>query len=149
MQVILLEKIHNLGSLGDKVNIKSGYGRNFLIPQGKAVSATPDNIGKFELRRAALEKAAQESLKQAQARAEDLEKIGVLTIAVKAGDEGKLFGSVGARDVADALRAQGAEVEKKEIMMPQSIRMVGEHEIFIQIHSDVRVAMKVNIVPSE
>ncbi len=148
MEVILLEKIRNLGSLGDKAKVKAGFARNFLIPKGKAVPATARNIAKFEARRAELEKVAQENLQAAQARADKMNDL-VLTIAVQAGEEGKLFGSVGPRDVAEALDAKGHKVAKSEIIMPQgAIRMTGEYEVHVQLHSDVRVLVKVNIVPS-
>lgn len=150
MQVILLEKIRNLGNLGEKVKVKPGFGRNYLIPQGKAVSATETNLIKFEARRAELEKAEKETLAAAQTRAEAIEKLGSLTISAKAGEEGKLFGSIGARDIAEALAKAGCTIAKKEIVLPQgSIRMVGEYEVLIHLHSDVRPILKVNIVSGE
>jgi len=148
MQLILLEKVHNLGNLGDKVKVKAGHGRNYLIPQGKAVSATADNIAKFEAKRAELEKAAAAALAASQKRAEVLAN-QVVELKVKAGDEGRLFGSVGTRDIAEALIAKGAQVEKNEILMPDGvIRQVGEYELFILLHGDIRVAFKV-IVTAE
>ncbi|MBU0456173.1 MAG: 50S ribosomal protein L9 [Pseudomonadota bacterium] len=148
MKVILLEKIHNLGDLGSMVNVKSGYGRNYLIPQSKAVIATPANVKEFETRRAELEKQAQESLAAAQKRAEQFNGLEI-TIAVKAMDEGKLFGSVGVREIVDALQAKNIEVEKKEINMPSgAIQQIGEYDITIRLHSDVTATIKV-IVEAE
>lgn len=147
MQVILLEKIRNLGNLGDKVKVRPGHGRNYLIPQGKATPASAQNIAKFETRRAELEKAAQANLATAKTRADKLANLS-LEIAVKAGDEGKLFGSVGSRDIVNAITAKGVEIEKSEIELPNGvIRQTGEYEIFLQLHTDVRVAVKVNIIP--
>jgi large subunit ribosomal protein L9 len=146
MQVILLEKVHNLGNLGDQVNVKAGHGRNFLIPQGKAAPATAENLAKFETRRAELEAAAQKELATAQARADKLQGM-VLEMAVKAGEEGKLFGSIGTRDISEALTAKGTQVVKSEILLPNGvIRQVGEYEIGIQLHSDIRVDVKINVV---
>jgi len=137
MEVILLEKIGKLGNLGDKVNVKSGFGRNYLIPQGKAVSATEANMARFEERRAELEKESADKLASAQARAEALEGLNV-TIASKAGDEGKLFGSVGSKDIADALTAAGTAVEKNEVRLPNGvIRTIGQFEIAVQLHAEV------------
>src|SRR5690554_1239444 len=136
MEVILLEKVANLGSLGDKVNVKSGYGRNFLLPYGKAVPATEANVKAFEERRAELEKAAAESLAAAQARAEALEGAS-FTITSKAGDEGRLFGSIGVRDIADAVSAAGTEIEKSEVRLPEGpIRTIGEFDVELQLHTD-------------
>ncbi len=146
MEVILLEKVANLGSLGDKVKVKAGYGRNFLLPYGKAVPATADNLKAFEERRAELEKAAAEKLAEAQTRAEALEGSSV-TITSKAGEEGKLFGSIGVRDIADAITATGTEVEKSEVRLPEGpIRVVGEYEIELQLHSDLTVAINLAVV---
>lgn len=146
MNVILLEKVHNLGDLGEKVNVKAGFGRNFLIPQGKAVSATADNIAKFEARRAELEKAATEKLTSAEARKASLDGMSV-TIAQKAGDEGKLFGSVGTHDIAEALTAAGVGVEKSEVRLPQgALRELGEYEIDIALHGDVVATIKLTVV---
>lgn len=147
MEVILLEKVVNVGNLGDKVTVKPGYGRNFLIPQGKAVMATAENLKQFEERRAELEKAATEALQQAQARAEKLAELGEITIAANVGEEGKLFGSVGPADIADAVTAAGVEVEKAEVKMPEGpIRQTGEYEIELQLHTDVEQTIKVNVV---
>jgi len=146
MEVILLEKVANLGSLGDKVKVKAGYGRNFLLPYGKAVAATADNLKAFEERRAELEKAAAEKLAAAQTRAEALEGASV-TITSKAGEEGKLFGSIGVRDIADAITATGTEVEKSEVRLPEGpLRVVGEYEIELQLHSDVTVHINLAVV---
>jgi large subunit ribosomal protein L9 len=146
MEVILLEKVANLGVLGDKVSVKSGYGRNFLLPYGKAVPATEANLNAFEERRAELEKAATEKLVVAQARAEKLEGAS-FTISSKAGDEGKLFGSIGVRDVADAITAAGTDVEKSEILLPEGpLRAVGEYEVELKLHSDVHVTVKLAVV---
>ena len=148
MEVILLEKTRNLGNLGDKVKVRSGYGRNFLIPQGKAVPATESNIKHFQERRTELEKQANEKLATAQARAEKLIAIAAVTVPAKAGDEGKLFGSVGTRDIADAVVAAGLEVAKAEVLMPNGlIRAVGDYEITLQLHSDVAATIKVSVVP--
>lgn len=146
MEVILLEKVANLGSLGDKVKVKAGYGRNYLLPFGKAAPATEANIKAFEERRAELEKAAAEKLAAAQARAEALEG-AAFTISSKAGEEGKLFGSIGVRDIADAITAAGTDVEKSEVRLPEGpLRATGEYEIELQLHSDVEVTIKLAVV---
>ena len=146
MQVILLEKVGKLGDLGDQVTVKAGFGRNYLIPYGKAVPATEANIADFEARRAELEAAAAERRGGAEARAAKLAELSV-TIGANAGDEGKLFGSVGTRDIADAITAAGVEVNKSEVRLPLGvIREVGEYEIDIQLHSDVTQVVKVAIV---
>ncbi len=147
MNVILLEKVNNLGDLGEQVNVKAGYGRNFLIPQGKAVSATADNVAKFEARRAELEKTAAEKLTAAEARKGALDKLAV-TIAQKAGEEGKLFGSVGTIDIANAITEAGVEVSKSEIRLPEgALRHIGEFEIDVQFHTDVIATIALEIVP--
>lgn len=146
MDIILLEKVRNLGNLGDKVRVKSGYGRNFLIPGGKAVMATKDNVEKFEARRADLEAKAAEKLTAAEARGAKLSELAEVTITMRASDEGKLFGSVAALDVVDAINAVGGEVEKREVIMPEGhIRQVGEYELTIQLHSDVNQPFKLTI----
>lgn len=148
MEVILLENIGNLGGLGDKVNVKSGYGRNFLIPQGKAVAATADNLVEFEARRAELEAAAAAVLAAAETRAEAINGFGVVTIEANAGEEGKLFGSIGTRDIADALTAAGTEVDKSEVRLPDgALRELGEYEVSIQVHHDVTAMVVVAVVP--
>ncbi len=147
MQVILLEKVENLGGLGDKVNVRNGFGRNFLIPQGKAVAATESNVAKFEARRAELEKAAAETLSQAQARAAQIEGLHV-SIPRKVGDEGRLFGSVGTVDIAEALTKAGAKVERHEVRMPTgALRMAGDFEVDLHLHADVNVKAKISIIP--
>jgi len=146
MEVILLEKVGKLGGLGDKVSVKSGYGRNFLVPYGKAVPANDANTAEFEARRAELEKAAAEKLAAAEARAELLNDKAV-TITSKAGDEGKLFGSIGVRDIADATTAAGVDVNKSEVRMPEGpIRAIGDYDVAIQIHSDVIAIIKLAVV---
>lgn len=148
MEVILLEKTRNLGNLGDQVKVRNGYGRNFLIPQGKAVPATEANIKFFEERRAELEKQANDKLAAAQARADKLAELASVTLPAKAGDEGKLFGSVGTRDIADAITAAGVAVAKAEVLMPNgAIRAVGDFEIDVQLHSDVVATIKISVVP--
>lgn len=143
MQVILLEKIGKLGNLGDQVNVKGGYGRNFLIPFGKAVPATKTNVAEFEARRADLEATAAEKRSVADARAEKLAALTV-TIEANSGDGGKLFGSIGTRDIADAISATGNEVAKSEVKMPEGvIRELGEYDVSIQLHSDVTTVVKV------
>lgn len=146
MEVILLENVRRLGNLGDKVTVKGGFGRNFLIPYGKAVPATKENLEQFEQRRAELEKAAAEKLAEAQARAERLSGKEFQVVA-KAGDEGKLFGSIGTRDIADLISASGEEVSKAEVKMPEGpIRNVGEYELDLQLHSEVVTTVKVVVV---
>ncbi|MDD2759238.1 MAG: 50S ribosomal protein L9 [Methylomonas sp.] len=146
MEVILLEKIANLGNLGDKVSIKAGYGRNYLIPQGKAAMATPGKIKEFEERRAELEKQAADKLAAATARGEALSKLNIV-IAHKTGDEGRLFGSVGTHAIADAVNAAGVKVEKSEVRMPNGvIRQVGEYDIAFNLHTDVVVTLPIKIV---
>lgn len=146
MEVILLEKIGKLGNLGDKVSVKSGFGRNYLVPQGKAVPATKDNVAKFEERRAELEAAAAEKLSAAATRAETLNEKEV-TITAKCGDEGKLFGSIGTRDIADAITAAGAEVSKSEVRLPEgALRAIGEYDIAVQLHPEVTATVKLSVV---
>ena len=145
MEIILLEKIANLGAMGDKVNVKPGYGRNYLIPQGKAAAATPENIADYEARRAELEKASADALTAANARREELlDK--VITIASHAGEEGKLFGSVGTADIAHALTESGTAVERHEVRLPEgAFRMVGEYDVLLQLHTDVDATIKLLI----
>ncbi len=146
MEVILLDKVGKLGAIGDKVSVKSGYGRNYLLPQGKAVAATAKNIADFEARRAELEAAAAGKIAEATARAEKLAALEV-TIAAKAGDEGRLFGSIGTRDIAEAITAAGVEVAKSEVRLPQGVlREIGQYEIDIQLHSEVIQAVKLAVV---
>lgn len=137
MEVILLEKVENLGNLGDRVNVKPGYGRNFLIPSGKATPATEEHIKAFEERRAELEKAAADSLASAEARRDQLADMTV-TITAKAGDEGKLFGSVGTSDIAEAVVAAGVNIERHEVRLPEgAFRQIGEYKVDIHLHTDV------------
>lgn len=146
MKVILQEKIANLGNIGDQVDVKAGYGRNYLLPYGKAVPATPEAIAEFEKHRAELEKAQAEILAAAKKRAKALEALTV-TVAARASEEGKLFGSVGAREVADAITKAGVEVEKREIDLPEGpIRELGEYELGVHLDADVKAAVKVTIV---
>ncbi|MDF2180306.1 50S ribosomal protein L9 [Aliiglaciecola sp. CAU 1673] len=147
MEIILLDKIANLGGLGDKVTVKSGYARNFLFPQSKAVPATKANIEKFEQRRAELEAKLADQLAAAEARAAKVAELATVTIAAPAGDEGKLFGSVGTRDIADALTAAGVEVAKSEVKLPHgTLRECGEFEVDLQLHSDVHATVMVKII---
>ena len=147
MQVILLDKIAHLGNVGDQVNVKSGFARNFLIPQGKAVMATKANIEHFEARRAELEEKAAKALVAAMDRAERLTSLGAVTIASKAGDEGRLFGSIGTRDIADAITAAGVEIAKSEVRLPNGlIRTTGEHEVTFQLHGEVFANLNVIVV---
>jgi large subunit ribosomal protein L9 len=149
MNVILLEKVQNLGSLGDQVSVKSGYARNFLIPQGKAKAATKDNVAEFEKMRAELEKAAAAELAVAQGVYENLNG-QVVTIESVAGDEGKLFGSVGTQDISDALKASGFDIERRDIRMPEgALRHTGTYEIDIQLHTDVVASITVNVTATE
>jgi large subunit ribosomal protein L9 len=147
MEVILLEKVRNLGGLGETVKVRSGYGRNYLIPNGLAVMATKDNIAKFEARRAELEQKAADNLAKAQARAAQLAALGTITIGANAGDEGKMFGSVGTSDISDAITAAGVEVARSEVKMPEGpIRMLGEYDIDVQLHGDVVQTVKLQII---
>lgn len=149
MEIILLQKVDNVGGIGDLVKVKSGYARNFLIPQGKATLATPENKAKFELRRAELEAQAAAELAAAQARAKKLEGV-TLKIAMQAGEEGKLFGSVGTVDIAEELNKRGLEIERSEIRLPDGpLRSVGEHQVDLHLHTDVNVQVKVVIEAAE
>jgi len=149
MEIILLEKVANLGNIGDKVKVRSGYGRNYLLPKGKGTLATPANVAKFEARRAELEKNAHEQLKSAEERAEAMKEFR-LTITSKAGTEGKLFGSIGTSDIADAATRAGFKVLRSEVRLPNgSIRMVGEHIVNLHLHADVDVNLPVTIVAEE
>lgn len=147
MEVILLEKVGKLGVIGDKVSVKAGFGRNYLIPHGKAVYATADNLADFEQRRAELVAAAADKLAAAEARAAALTELGAVTIAAVAGDEGKLFGSVGPRDIAEAVTAAGAELNKSEVKLPEGpLRETGEFEVTVQLHSDLVTGITVVVV---
>jgi large subunit ribosomal protein L9 len=149
MDVILLQKVANLGNIGDRVKVKSGYGRNYLLPTSRATLATPDNIKKFEARRAELERAANDHLASAQTRAAAFKDFR-LTLSAKAGTEGKLFGSVGTTDIAEACSAQGQPLERSEVRLPAGpLRTVGEHVVALHLHTDVDVSLTVNIVADE
>lgn len=149
MQVILLEKIRNLGALGDKVTVKPGYGRNYLIPQSKAVFATEKNIELFESQRADLEKKAAKEFAKAQERAAKMQDI-TLVIASQASDEGKLYGSVGVNEIKDAFIAKSIDVSRREIMMPDGVfHSVGQYQVDIQVHSDLVVSVQIEVVPSK
>ena len=147
MEVILLDKVVSLGQLGDVVNVKPGYARNFLIPQGIAVRATKTNLESFEARRAELEREQTARLTEAQKRADQMAGLA-LEIPVKAGDEGKLFGSVGSREIADAVTEAGQEVSKDEVLLPVGpLRSIGEFTVDLQLHSDVTASVTVNVIP--
>ena len=147
MEVILLENIENLGSLGDKVSVKSGFARNFLVPHGKAKMATAANLAEFEARRAELEKAAADALGQANTRHQALAALESLEIIAKVGSEGKLFGSIGTIDIADAITAAGVTVEKREVRLPDgAIRTTGEHQIDIHLYTEVDASVTISIV---
>ena len=146
MEIILLEKITNLGGLGDRIKVKPGYARNFLIPNGKATEATPANLARFEARRAELERIAAELLAKAKARAEQLAEL-IVTLSVKTGSEGRLFGSVGAADIANAVSAAGIELQKHEIRLSTgSIRQIGEYDVDLLLHPEVKTQIRVNII---
>ena len=147
MQVILMERIENLGAIGDIVNVKSGYARNFLVPQKKSKTATKTNIAEFETIRAELEKAAAEITKHAEDRLVAVNGVGELTIEVRAGQEGKLFGSVSNNEIAEAIKEKGVSVERREVRMPEGpIRNIGEYDIVVHLHTDVETTVKVHVV---
>jgi large subunit ribosomal protein L9 len=144
MEVILLEKLGKLGNIGDLANVKAGYGRNYLIPQGKALFATAANLEEFETRRADLEAAAANKMEKAQIRANKLAEVGTVTIVANAGDEGKLFGSVGTREIEEAVNNAGGEISKSEINLPEgAIRNIGEFAVEVQLHTDVTQSITV------
>ncbi len=148
MELILLEKVLKLGDLGDRVNVKPGYGRNFLVPHGKAIPATESNIAAFETRRAELEAVAQKKLGSAESRSAAFSDVDV-TLSANASEEGKLYGSIGPREIAEALTSLGHEVSKAEVIMGEGpIRFTGEHEVVLHLHADVETRIKV-IVNSE
>ncbi|NRD72672.1 50S ribosomal protein L9 [Shewanella sp. VB17] len=150
MNVILLDKIANLGNLGDKVAVKSGYARNFLLPQGKAVVANTANTEVFEARRAELETKLAADLTAAQARADKINTLEAVVITSKAGDEGKLFGSIGNRDIADAVTAAGVELAKSEVRLPLgALRTTGEFEVEVQVHTEVKAIVKLSVVAED
>ena len=146
MQVILLDKIAKLGGLGDQVAVKAGYARNYLIPQGKAVMATKANIETFDARRAELEAKLAAGKAAAEERAAKLGELAAVVIASKSGDEGKLFGSIGTRDVAEAITAAGVAVAKSEVRMGNVLRNTGEYEVVVQLHADVKAAVQIQVV---
>ena len=149
MEVILLQKIANLGEIGDRVKVKPGFGRNYLLPGGKATLATAENIAKFETRRAELEAKASAELASARSRAAALEGFA-LSIAAKAGNEGKLFGSIGTSDIAEACLKAGHAIERAEVRLPGGpIRTVGEHTISLHLHSDVDVPVQLTVIAEE
>ncbi|ACL32686.1 50S ribosomal protein L9 [Glaesserella parasuis] len=147
MQVILLDKVAQLGTVGDQVTVKAGFARNYLIPQGKAVMATAANIAHFEARRAELEAKAAEALSAAQARAAAIANLAAIVITSKAGDDGRLFGSVGVRDIAEAVSAAGVAVTKSEVRLPEgALRTIGEHEVKLHLHAEVNAVVTINVV---
>jgi large subunit ribosomal protein L9 len=149
MEVILLDKVENLGGIGDKVKVKPGYARNYLLPQGKAARATPENIAAFEKRRAELEVRAAAAANEARARAEKISGLK-LVIRAKVGSEGKLFGSVGTSDIAEAAEAAGVAIERSEVRLAEGpLRMVGDHEIEIHLHTEVSVPITVSVEAEE
>lgn len=150
MEVILMENVENLGSVGDKVNVKSGFARNYLVPHGKAKMATAANLAEFEAQRAELEKAAAEALQLAETRKQQIEALGAIEVTARVGSEGKLFGSIGVGDVSDAIASLGVSVEKSEIRMPEgALREVGEHVVDIHLYTDVDTQVTVNIIGEE
>ena len=150
MEVILLDKIGRLGGLGDKVKVRNGYARNYLLPLKKAVLATKENLAKFEAERAQFEAKIAAELKAAQDRADKLNAIGKFEIAAQAGDEGKLFGSVGTRDIAEAVIAAGRDLHKSEVRLPDGVlRTIGDFDIEVQLHPDVKTSIVVSIVPEK
>jgi large subunit ribosomal protein L9 len=149
MELILLQKVANLGNIGDRIKVKSGYGRNYLLPQGKATLVTPENVARFEARRAELERTAHEQLADAQRRAAAMEGFR-LTIVAKAGTEGKLFGSVGTADISEASTAAGHPLARSEVRLPGGpLRTVGEHVVQLHLHADIDVSLTVVITPEE
>jgi len=149
MEIILLQKVANLGNIGDRVKVKSGFGRNYLLPQGKATVATPENVARFEARRAELEKAAHEQMSSAEQRAEQLKEFK-LVIPSKAGTEGKLFGSIGTADIAEAATRAGIRIERSEVRLPNgALRTIGDHSVVLHLHADIDVPLAVTIVAEE
>lgn len=149
MDVILLDKVENLGNLGDKVSVKPGYGRNYLIPTGRAAAATTSNLRKFEERRAELERISSDAATAARGRAAALTALPIVTISSKAGEEGKLFGSVGTADIAAAFTAAGIAVDKHELRLPDGpLRHTGEHEITLHLHPDVNIQVTIMVTPA-
>jgi len=150
MDVILLKKVENLGGLGDKVAVKSGYGRNFLVPSGAAAPATKENLEEFEKRRAEYEKQAAEVLSEAQGRKDKIVALVSISVACKAGDEGRLFGSVGTHDIADAMTAAGVTIDKHEVRLPNgAFRHTGSYEIALHLHTDVNTSIELEVVAED
>ncbi len=149
MDVILLEKVENLGNIGDRVKVRSGYGRNFLVPRGKATLATPSNVAIFEARRAELEKKQADELRVATERAASASKLAI-RLSAKAGTEGKLFGSLGTADIAEACTAAGVTIRRSEVRLPDGpIRTTGEHSIELHLHSDVNATIRITVVAED
>lgn len=149
MDIILLQKVANLGNIGDRVKVKSGFGRNYLLPAGKATLATPDNIARFEARRTELERLAREHLSSAEERATAMKEFK-LVIAAKAGTEGKLFGSIGTSDIAEACQKAGFKVQRSEVRLPNGpLRALGDHSVALHLHADIDVPLAVSIVTEE
>jgi large subunit ribosomal protein L9 len=149
MELILLEKVQNLGDLGDLVKVKAGFGRNYLVPQGKAAPATKENLAQFESRRAELEAAAHDKLGKAMARQTALADV-VIELSANASEEGKLYGSIGPREIATAVTASGHEISNSEVIMGEGpIRMVGEFDVVVQLHTDVESLVKVIVTPEK
>ncbi|WMY96292.1 MAG: 50S ribosomal protein L9 [Arsenophonus sp.] len=147
MQIILLDKVENLGKLGDTVNVKSGYARNYLIPYGKAVLATKKNISFFKMRYAEIQAKLEEILSIAKKRAEKINELKIITIAAKVGNEGKLFGSISSRDIAEVVTEKGITITKNEVFLPNGVlRTVGQHEVILKFHNDVLVKLNINII---
>ncbi len=150
MEVILLENIENLGSLGDKVNVKAGFARNFLVPHGKAQMATAENLAEFEARRIELENAGTEAKTTAETRKLAIDALGLIELSARVGSEGKLFGSIGLSEVCDAICAAGVPVEKRELRMPEgALRHTGEHQVDLHLYTDIDASVTVNIVSEE
>jgi large subunit ribosomal protein L9 len=150
MEVILMENVENLGSVGDKVNVKSGFARNYLVPHGKAKMATAANLAEFEAIRAELEKAAADARQTAESRKLEIEALGAIEITARVGSEGKLFGSIGVADISDSIASLGGNVEKSEIRMPEgALRTVGEHIVDIHLYTDIDTQVTVNIIGEE
>ena len=150
MEVILMETVENLGAVGDKVNVKSGFARNYLVPQGKAKMATAANLAEFEARRAELEKLAAEAKATAEQRKLQIEALGAINVNARVGSEGKLFGSIGVADVVDAIATLDVTIEKSEVRMPEgALRVVGEHQVDIHLYTDVDAQVTINIIGEE
>lgn len=149
MEIILLQKIANLGNIGDRVKVKAGYGRNYLLPTGKATLATPENIAKFEAKRSELERKAHDELSSARTRAAALEGFKLRLVA-KTGGEGKLFGSIGTADIAEGLARAGFDIERSEVRLPAGpIRVAGEHLVHLHLHTDVEIELPLEIAPED